>query len=190
MSLDTFGFDPGETFIHAAVVGRSLDNIFDPVLDYLDGLRWDGKERVDTWLQDYCQAADTPYDRAVGRKMLLAAVRRVRKPGCKFDFIVVLEGKQGILKSSLLRVLAGEENFSDAEILGTRKQEQQELIQGVWIYEIGELENMYRTDVAKIKHFASKQVDSARPAYGRHRVDRPRRCIFVGTTNDDYTPSA
>jgi predicted P-loop ATPase len=117
--------------------------------------------------------------------MLIAAVRRVRSPGCKFDYIVVLEGSQGVGKSSLLKILAGEDNFSDNEVLGLDKREQQEAIQGVWIYEIAELEGLGRSDVTKVKLFASKTVDSARPAYARSRVDRPRQGIFVATTNEE-----
>jgi len=184
LSLQRFSFDPGPKFVEHAIKIRCLDNQFDPVRQYLDELIWDGRPRIDTWLSVYCRADDTPLNRAIGRKLLLACVRRVRDPGCKFDYITVLEGAQGILKSTMLETLAGAENFSDAEILGTDKREQQEAIQGVWIYEIGELQGMRYTDVNKIKLFASKKVDRARPAYGTHRIDRPRGAIFVATTND------
>ena len=183
--LERFGFDPSPTFTLDALRLRCLDHIFDPVRDYLDGLRWDGIKRVDTWLVKYCRAADTPLNRAIGRKMLIAAVRRVKEPGCKFDYIVVLEGEQGVGKSSVLKILAGDDNFSDNEILGLHKREQQEAIQGVWIYEVAELEGLHKSEVTRVKLFASKTYDSARPAYGRSRVDRPRRCIFVATTNDN-----
>jgi predicted P-loop ATPase len=183
--LERFGFDPSANFTFDALRLRCLDHIFDPVRDYLDGLRWDGVKRLDRWLVVYCGARDTPLNRAIGRKMLVAAVRRVREPGCKFDYIVVLEGEQGVGKSTLLRFLAGDENFSDNEILGLNKKEQQEAIQGVWIYEVAELEGLVKSEVTRVKLFASKTVDGARPAYGRTRVDRPRRCIFVATTNED-----
>lgn len=183
--LERFGFDPSAYYTFDALRIRCLDHIFDPVRDYLDGLRWDGIKRLDTWLIRYCRAKDTPLNKAIGRKMLVAGVRRVREPGCKFDYIIVLEGKQGVGKSTLLKVLAGEENFSDNEILGLHKKEQQEAIQGVWIYEVAELEGLLKSEVTKIKLFATKTVDGARPAYGRSRVDRPRRCIFVATTNED-----
>jgi len=183
--LQSFGFDPGPQYTFDALRVRCLDRVFDPVLDYLDRLKWDGAARLDSWLIDYCGAIDTKLNRAIGRKMLIAAVRRIRQPGCKFDYIIVLEADQGAGKSTLLKILAGEENFSDNEIIGLDKREQQEAVQGVWIYEIGELEGMYKSDVTKVKLFASKTVDMARPAYGRSRIDRPRRGIFVATTNDD-----
>jgi predicted P-loop ATPase len=181
-----FGFDPGKGHVLDALMTCALDHAFNPVRDYLDSLRWDGVPRLDGWLLTYCGSPDTPLVRAIGRKMLIAAVRRVRQPGCKFDFITVLESLvQGVGKSTLLRILAGEENFSDAEILGLDKQEQQEAVQGVWIYEIGELEGLSKAEVTKVKLFASKTHDMARPAYGRNRVDRARQCIFVATTNQD-----
>jgi predicted P-loop ATPase len=184
--LNEFGFDPGSTFTYDAIRSRCLDRMFDPVRDYLDGLRWDGKPRLDKWLTTYLGASDNPLNRAMGRKTLVAAVRRVREPGCKFDFILVLEGRvQGKGKSTLLAILAGEGNFSDSEILALSPREQQEAVQGVWIYEIAELEGLHKSDVTKVKLFASKTVDRARPAYGRGRVDQKRRGIFVATTNED-----
>ena len=183
--LSRFGFDPSPNFTFDALKLRCLDHVFDPVRDYLDGLRWDGRPRLDKWLVRYCKADDTELNRAIGRKTLVAAVRRVRTPGCKFDYVAVLEGKQGVGKSTLLKILAGEENFSDNEIVGLEKREQQEAVQGIWIYEMAELEGLSKSDVTKVKLFVSKTVDSARPAYGRSRVDRPRRVIFVATTNED-----
>lgn len=183
--LTRFGFDPGDSYMQDALRIVRMKHIFDPVRDYLDTLTWDGTPRLDRWLIDYCKAADTPLNRAFSRKVLIAATRRVRSPGYKFDFILVLEGPQGIGKSTLLKILAGEENFSDNEILGLDKREQQEAVQGVWIYELCELDGLSKSEVTAIKLFASKTVDSARPAYGRSRVDRPRRLIFIATTNED-----
>lgn len=159
-------------------------NRFNPVQDYLAAVKWDGVLRLDNWLIQYCGTEDTPLNRAIGRKLLIAAVRRARVPGCKFDHVVVLEGAQGAGKSTLLRMLAGDENFSDAEILGAEKREQQEATQGVWIYEIAELVGLSKADMNKVKHFVSKQVDRARGAYQRWQADQPRSCIFVATTNE------
>jgi hypothetical protein len=176
--LRQWGFDPSKEYLADALRTECLDHMFDPVRDYLDGLRWDGKPRIDTWLMRYCSAKDTPVIRAFGRKFFLAGVRRVRQPGCKFDNILTMEGYQGAGKSTLLRTLAGEDNFCDNEILGLEKREQQEALQGVWIYELAELEGMRKADVTHIKLFASKTHDKARPAWGRAVVDRPRRTIF------------
>lgn len=106
--LRRFKFDLGDGF-HAGprMYGSHL---FDPVRDYLDTLAWDGKHRLDQWLIDYCKATDTPLNRAFGRKVLMVAVRRVRSPGCKFDFILVLEGEQGIGKSTMLKILRSRMN--------------------------------------------------------------------------------
>lgn len=138
-----------------------------------------------TWLIDYLGTEDTPFNRAIGRLTLVAAVRRIRQPGCKFDYILVLEGPEGTMKSSSIIVLAGVENFSDQTILTASDKEQQELVRGIWIYEIADLAGMRRSEVEKIKAFASRTHDRARPAYGRRRVDAARRCIFIGTTNED-----
>jgi len=182
--LKQYGFDPAIGHILDAIQLECLNHMFDPVRDYLDGLKWDGVKRLDKWLVTYCKARDTKLNRAIGRTVLVAGVRRVKEPGVKFDYIMVLEGPQGGGKSTMLKILAGEENFSDAEILGADGREQQEAVQGVWIYELAELEGLGRSDVTKVKLFASKTHDKARPAYGRSRVDRPRRCVFVATTND------
>jgi predicted P-loop ATPase len=187
-ALRAWEFDPSSTHMREAIELACLDNCFNPVLDYLDGLRWDGVPRVDRWLTTYMGAKATELNSEIGRKVLVAAVRRIRRPGCKFDFVLVLENeRQGLGRGTALRILAGDENFSDAEIIRNDKREQQELIKGVWIYELGELEGLSAVAAAKLKAFLSRQFDSARPAYGHVRVDWPRQCIFVGTTNEvDY----
>ena len=183
--VDTYSFDPGQQNTFDAIKSRCLDNMFDPVADYLAGLKWDGGRRIDMWLITHLGAEDNPLNRAIGRTMLVAAVRRVRQPGCKFDFIIVWDNsRQGAGKSTVILILAGQENFSDQDILGLSSQEQQEQIQGVWLYELGELSGLARTEINRVKSFASRQFDRARPAYGKNRIDRPRRGILIGTTND------
>src|SRR5262249_23476436 len=153
---------------------------FDPILDYLDSLRWDGQTRLDRWLGTYLGAANTPFVRAVGRLALMAGVRRAEEPGCKFDYLLVLEGPQRAGKSSALRILAGgAANFSDQGILHAKEQAQQEQMEGVWIYEVAELVGLKRAEVEFVKTFLSRTHDKARPAYGRFRTDQPRRCIFI-----------
>jgi hypothetical protein len=184
--IEQFGFDPTEKGTRDALRYRCNENGFDPLLNYLDGLEWDGKPRLDGWLVRYAHASDTPLNRAFGRKVLIAAVRRARVPGCKFDYLLVLEGAQGIGKSSMIHILAGgDEFYSDKPILGLETREQQEAIQGVWLYEIGELQGLSKIDLNWMKGFLSRTHDKARPAFGRHVVDKPRRCIFIGSTNDE-----
>jgi predicted P-loop ATPase len=155
------------------------------VADYLDGLVWDCVPRIDRWLTTHLGAEDNPLNQAIGRKMLVAAVRRVREPGCKFDYIPVMDNsKQGKGKSTVIQILAGTENFSDQDLLALNVKEQQEQIQGVWLYELAELSGLEKAHINKVKSFASRQYDRARPAYGRSRVDRPRRGIQIATTND------
>ena len=182
--ITRFGFDPGKDNIQEALE-RSCERVrFDPMLDYLSSVKWDGQHRLDQWLITYLGAENTPLNRAFGRKTLIAAVRRVRQPGCKFDYMLVLEGSQGIGKSTALKILAGgDENFSDQKLDLHDPKMQQEAVSGVFIYEIAELESTRKAEVETVKSFLSRTSDNVRPAYGRFRVDRPRRCIFVGTTN-------
>ncbi len=183
--LDQFGFDPGTQNVQDAIMLMCIEEPEHPVREMLDNLKWDGVPRLDTWLSRYLGAADTPLNRAIGPIMLIAAVRRVRVPGVKFDQIIVFEGVQGTGKSTAVKILAGEEFHSDQDILSLDPKAQLELLDGVWFYEINELEGMNRAEVAKIKAFASRQVDRARLAYGRNAVSRPRQVIFIGTTNED-----
>jgi hypothetical protein len=181
--IDRFAFDPGKDNVLEALERACEKNRFDPVRDYLDRLTWDGVPRVDKWLTTYFGAADTPLHRAFGRKTLIAGVRRARQPGCKFDTMLILEGTQGQGKSKALRILAGDDSFSDAQIKWEDQRQQQEIVGGVWIHEIGELAGLKKADVENVKQFLSRQSDRGRPAYGRFLVDRPRRCIFIGTLN-------
>jgi predicted P-loop ATPase len=183
--VETHGFDPGPENTRNAITKCALDHTFDPVLDYLNGLEWDKEKRIDRWLTTHLGAEDNKLNQAIGRKMLIAAVRRVRQPGCKFDYIPVMDNsRQGKGKSTVIQILAGDDNFSDQDLLALSGKEQQEQIQGVWLYELAELSGLNKTDINKVKSFASRQVDRARPAYGRSRVDRKRRGIQIGTTND------
>lgn len=155
---------------------------FHPVKDYLEAVSWDGQHRLDTLLIDYLGAADTPYTRAVTRKALVAAVTRIFRPGTKFDYVLTLVGKQGIGKSTILRML-GRQWYSDS--FGTvQGKEAFESIQGVWIVEMGELAGLKKAEVETVKHFISKLEDRYRVAYGRRVESFPRQCVFFGTSNN------
>ena len=149
-----------------------------------DAKKWDGKRRIDTLVIDYLGCEDTPLNRAIGWLMLIASVHRARSPGCKFDQICVLEGPEGINKSKVIRVLAGDENFSDQSVLNVSDREAQEQLEGIWLHESADLTGLKKAEAEKVKAFASRQRDRARPAYGRVREDRPRRCTQWATTND------
>jgi predicted P-loop ATPase len=184
---NTYGIDCGDGNTFAAIKEIAMHNAYDPVLDMLNDCqrKWDGMKRIDTWTIDYLGCKDTPLNRAIGRLVLIAACRRARQPGCKFDSITVLEGVEGTNKSTAIRILAGDENFSDQSIIGASDKEVQEQLDGVWMHENADLAGMKRADVEQVKAFASRQLDRARPAYGRVREDRPRCSIEWGTTNNN-----
>jgi hypothetical protein len=175
-----------DTF-HTILADMARLNSFHPVRDYLDGLQWDGKPRLDRWLIEYAGVEDTEYTCAVGALLLLAAVRRVRKPGAKFDEMVVFESpEQGTEKSSALAVLAvREEWFSDDIPLNMEGKRVIEALRGRWIVEAAELSGMRRSEVEHLKAFLSRQVDRARMAYGRLVTEIPRQCVIIGTTNPE-----
>src|ERR1019366_1517986 len=181
-----FGFDVGDANVLAAVKEVARDHAFDPVLNYLAEVqgKWDGVKRIETWLTTYCGAPDTPFVRAIGRKHLVASARRARQPGCKYDDILVMESPEGKNKSTAILVLAGKENFSDQTILGVDDRVAQELITSVWLYEIADLTDIAKADVNRVKAFASRDTDRARPVYARVLEKRPRRCTLWATTND------
>jgi len=184
---NTYRIDCGD-FTWPAIQEIAYNNTFDPVLDYLDECqgKWDHKKRIDTWVIDYMGVEDTPLHRAIGRLMLIASVRRARSPGCKFDQICVLESeKEGFNKSTAIKIMAGEENFSDQSVLNVGEREAQEQLEGIWLHESADLTGLKKAEVERVKAFASRQFDRARPAYARVREDRPRRCTQWATTNDN-----
>lgn len=156
-------------------------NTFHPIKTYLESAKWDGVPRAERLFVVYLGAADTHYVRQVTRKMLLAAVARLYQPGCKFDQMLVLVGPQGAGKSSLLAKL-GREWFSDS-LRTFENKEAGEHLQSGWIFEIGELSAMKKTEVEEVKAFLSKTEDRYRVAYDRQVTEFPRKCVFFGTTN-------
>lgn len=167
-----------------ALVSVSHENAFHPICNYLDGLEWDGEERLDRILVDYFGAEDTEYTQAVGRKWMTAAVARVFNPGVKFDYCMTLVGEEGIFKSTFLRTLFDPwftDNFSFHMIGSTRAAEQ---IRGYWGIEIGELVGLKRAELEGIKAFLSRQIDGQRGAYREYLEEVFRQCVFAGSTNE------
>ena len=160
------------------------DRAYHPIKNFFAGLpEWDGVVRAETLLIDYLGAEDNEYTRMVTRKTLCAAVARIEHPGIKFDYILVLNGDQGIGKSTLIARL-GKEWYSDSLALTDMNDKTAaEKLQGYWIMEIGELAGMKKADIDKVKAFISRQDDKYRASFGRRVTPHPRQCIFIGTTN-------
>lgn len=169
-----------------AVTKAADDRSYHPIKEYFDALPvWDEVPRVDTVLIDYLGAEDNPYVRAVTRKALCAAYMRIYHPGIKFDYITVLNGDQGIGKSTLIAKL-GMEWFADSLTLSDMNDKTAaEKLQGYWIHEIGEMAGMRKADLEKVKAFVSRQDDKYRASFGRRVTPHPRQCIFFGTTNSE-----
>lgn len=160
-----------------------IETGFHPVRDYLRGLTWDGKRRVDTLFIDYLGAEDSDYTRAVTRKGLVAAVARVFVPGIKYETVPTLIGPEGKGKSTIIAKL-GKQWYSNSlgSVDNPRVVEQ---LQGVWLIEIAELAGLRKSDVENVKAFIGKQDDRFRVAYGRRTENFPRQCVFFGSTNTD-----
>ncbi len=169
--------------IDGALSLHTTQHAFNDVQDYLRGLTWDGVPRLDTLFVDYLGAENSAYLRAVTRKAFTAAVTRAMAPGSKFDTMVILSGPQGIGKSTLLDTMS--RGWFNDSIRSFEGKEASELLQGVWLVEIAELDAFRRTDISRIKQFLSLRADRFRAAYGRHVKELPRCCVFFGTTNSD-----
>lgn len=158
------------------------ERAYHPVKVYLDKLKWDGRPRLETLFVDYLGAEDSPYIRTITRKTLVAAISRVYRPGCKFDYMLTLRGDQGIGKSYIVKKL-GMQWFSDT-VTDIKGKEAYEALDGVWIMEMGELAALKKAEREAIKGYISKQEDTYRKAFARNVTVNKRQCIFIGTTND------
>jgi putative DNA primase/helicase len=147
------------------------ENLYDPLVVHINGLpAWDEVKRLDSAFERYLGAEGTPYVRAISRKFFVSLIARALKPGCKVDTVLVLEGKQGAGKSSWA-MQPGEKDTL-------------ECMRGLWVIELGELDGLSKSDIAKTKRFISVDVDRYRPSYGRCPVNVARRSVFIGTSND------
>lgn len=173
----------GKSVIEDALAETLLTNEFHPVKKYLKNLTWDGVPRVNTLLIDYLGAEDNELTRAMTRLTLSGAVARVFRPGCKFDYVLMLIGAQGIGKSSFISLLGGDWYTDSLE--DVRGKDAYEQIQGSWIIELGELAALRKADVEAVKRFVSTQTDKFRQAYAKRSKEFPRQCIFIASTNDE-----
>jgi hypothetical protein len=179
-----YGITVSDRDINAAIENVSRLHSFHPIRDYLFGLKWDGVPRIDTLFIDYVGTPDTAYHRAASRLWLIGAVARVMEPGHKFDFVPILEGVQGLRKSTFVETLAVQWGAPLATDWGDN-QTVTESLQGDWIYEIPELQGFSKADSTTLKAILSRNEDRARMAYGRRLQTFPRQCVFIGSTNED-----
>lgn len=167
-------------------VARAIakSNTRHPVKEYLAGLTWDGTPRLNAWLEVYLGAPESEYSAMVGTWWMIAAIARIMRPGCKVDNLLILEGPQGLQKSTALKVLAGEDWFTDTNFeIGSK--DAFLAIRGHWIVEMAELDSLGRAAASRAKAFLSSSVDNYRPPYARNPVRIPRQCVFAGTVNPE-----
>jgi hypothetical protein len=183
-------FDFDATMQHLLDAGKALaeENLCNPVVDWLESLKWDGKRRLKSWLVDICGTEATHLTAVTGAMLIRAMTVRAYHPGTKFDYCVVFEGAQGAGKSSLARALAsgpsGDDYFLDSPgLIGMSNKERAELLAGKWVVELSELAGLQRNEVESTKAFISQSIDTYRAPYARTTQDRPRTCVLLGTTN-------
>jgi predicted P-loop ATPase len=169
--------------IEECLIVEGQDRQFHPVRDWLATLHWDRIPRIDKWLTMTFGCALDDYHKAVGSKLLIAAVRRVRQPGCKFDHLPVLEGAQGIGKSRAIGILFGEDWTTDDVPADLGNKDAAIALAGVWAVELSEIEPLIRSEAETVKAFLSRGTDRYRPPYGRTTIEVARQCVLIGTTN-------
>ena len=180
--MQSNGIYVGRETVSSAVASIASDRQIHAVREYLAGLKWDGDPRVDGWLTRYLGVERSEYSIQVGRMWLISAIARVMQPGCKADYMLVLEGEQGKKKSTVLEILASQPWFCD-HTPDIHHKDAQSQVAGSWIMEWAELDTLSRSEITSVKAFITRRVEKFRPSYGRYTVEVPRQCVFAGTTN-------
>jgi len=177
-------YQPGLDNLMNAIVTIAYAQKFNPVLEYVDSITWDGVKRVEKLFGYYFNCGDDAYTRAVSLCFMIGAVRRMRRPGCKFDTMPILKGPQGWDKSTGVKILFGEEFWSDANLGSLRDKDAALKLRGIWVQEFAEVDSLTRSEANVLKHFCGLQYDRQRDPYGRITENSPRRCVFIATVNE------
>lgn len=177
------GIEVSPSVVADAVAVVAAENTYHPVVRYLEDRHWDGQARVQGWLTTYLGVEKSEYTLQVGTKWLISAVARALNPGCKVDTCLVLEGPQGLKKSTALEVLAGDDWFTN-QVATLAAKDASEDLRGKWIVEFADLAAMGKAETRDLKSFLSRRIDHYRESYGRRSDDYPRHCVFAATTNE------
>lgn len=177
-------FKAKKTDVVDEMFAEARRNSFDPLADYLNNLTWDGQPRISMFAHYYLGAPDKLFSHVAGRKFLIGAVARALRPGVKFDTALILEGPQGIFKSTAIRYLFGDRFFVD-HLPDFHSKDSFQQLQGNWCVEIAELSAMGKADVSDVKQFLSRLEDVYRPPYGKLPIRVKRRTVFVGSVNPE-----
>ena len=176
-----------DKMINKAINIVANENSYHPVVNFLENLHWDGKPRIDYMLSGYLGVEENFYTREVIRLLMKAAIKRVYEPGCKFEMMVVLVGGQGAGKSSFFRLLSCCDDWFSDDLKKIDDENIYRKIQGHWFIEMSEmLATVNAKSIEDIKSFLSRQKETYKIPYETHPEDRPRQCIFVGTTEVLY----
>jgi predicted P-loop ATPase len=175
--------NPSAGDVGRAVQAAARHSPFHPVRDYFDLLVWDGVPRLDTWLVTYFHVEDSAYVRAIGPRYLMSAVARIYRPGCKVDYVLILEGPQGKQKSEALRILVKNDTWFTDRLSPIATKDAALEVAGVLIIEIAEMDALTSAASSAVKSFLTRRRDRFRPPFGKHTVALPRQCVFAATIN-------
>ena len=184
MWLEKMFMTPKATNIMPVIASLAEQSKFDRLREYLEGLKWDGTKRVENWMTYYLGIEDAQYTRTVGLRWLISSVARGLQPGCKVDTMPILEGPQGARKSTAIRVLYGDDFFTD-ELSDIGSKDAMMEMQGVWGLEVAEMHRFSASETNAVKKFLTRQTDRFRPPYGRSVIEAPRRVVLNGTINPE-----
>ena len=180
-----FHIQPNISLINEVVNKVAFDNSYHPVKNYLNSLKWDRKKRLDRWLQEYCGVKDSIYTRFISWLIIVSACSRINKPGCKFDYMTIFEGDQGIGKSQAVNILGGQ--WTASINIMARDKDTIDKMRGKWIVEVPEMASFKKQEIEDLKAFIAHPIDRVRLAYARRAMDFPRQCIFVCTINQSVS---